>query len=167
MSYYSDTRDEIDPAPAPAPAPIPAWKPSVAVVALVIAIAGLFMPLGADGWKSPIPIPPFVEPVIDAAKTEGSWVIVVEQTEARTPEVATLMRDLPYWQSLEKRGLKWRPYDYDSDDSKPYRAIADSVGLPAVIVLGGQGELAGKTLAKFPLPAKDALDAKIKEVTGR
>jgi len=163
MSYYSDTRDE----PEPGPTPEPAWKPSLALVTLVIALAGLFLPMGADGWKSPIPIPPFVDPVIDAAKTEGSWVIIIEQTEDRTPEVAALMRDLPYWKSLSGRGLKWRHYDYDSEDAKPYRPLADEVGMPAVAIVGGQGELAGDVLAKFPMQAKDELDAKIKEATGR
>ncbi len=78
MSYYSDTRDEPEPGPTPEPSPSQ-FKPSMALVALVIALAGLFMPIGSDGWKSPIPIPipPFVDPVNDAAKTEGSWVIVV------------------------------------------------------------------------------------------
>jgi hypothetical protein len=164
--------DDIQPDPGPTPGPAPApeqWKPSMAAVALLVAIAGLFMPVGADGWKFPIPkpFPPFVEPIIDAAKTEGSWVIVVEQTEQRTPEQSKLMRDLPYWQSLSGRGLKWRHYDYDADDAKPYQTLADAVGMPAVFVVGGQGELIGKVLDEFPLPAKDALDAKIKEATGR
>lgn len=163
MSYYSDTRD--DPSPQPAP---PIAKPSMALVALIIAVAGLFLPFGGNGWTFPLPnpVPPFVEP-IDNAKTEGSWVIVVEQTEARSAEAAQLLRDLPYWQALEKRGLKWRHYDYDSGDAKPYRVLADAIGMPAVIVMGGQGELAGKLLDKFKLPVKETLDAKIKEATGR
>ncbi len=77
------------------------------------------------------------------------------------------MRDLPYWKSLSGRGLKWRHYDYDSDDAKPYRPLADEIGMPAVAIVGGQGELAGKVLDEFKLPAKDDLDAKIKEATGR
>lgn len=166
MSYYSDTRD--DPTPAPPPSPPHIAKPSMALVALIIAVAGLFLPFGGNGWTFPLPnpVPPFVEP-IDNAKTEGSWVIVVEQTEARSAEAAKLLRDLPYWQSLEKRGLKWRHYDYDSADAKPYRVLADAIGMPAVLVMGGQGELAGKVLDKFKLPAKETLDAKIKEATGR
>lgn len=166
MSYYSDEREiQPDPEPSPAPKkPIP-WQ----WITLGIACAGLIFP-PSGGWQFdslPIPIPPFVEPLVDPAKTEGSWVVVVEQTEARTPAQAKLMRDLPYWQSIEKRGLKWRHYDYDADDAKAYRALADTVGKPAVAIVGGQGELQGKVLAKFPLPAKEQLDTKIKEVTGR
>ena len=165
MGYYSNSEAE----PTPQPLPAPPWKPSMALVALLVAIAGLFSPGGIDFDKLPIPkpIPPFVEPKVDPAKTEGSWVVVVEQTEQRTPEVAKLLRDLPWWQSLEARGLKWRHYDYDAADAVGYRKLADDVGLPAVAIVGGAGELSGKVLAKFKLPTKDALDAKIKEATAR
>lgn len=118
-----------------------------------------------DPKPDPKPDPPPTP--IDISKTEGAWVLIIEQTEARSTEAAKLMRDLPYWQSLETRGLKWRHYDYDSDDAKPYRPLADEVGMPAVIVIGGQGELVGKVLAEFSLPSKDGLDEKIKEATGR
>jgi len=164
--------------PQPTPVPPTAWQPSLALVALIVAIAGLFLPGGIDFDKikpDPKPIPPFVEPepkpqpkpVIDITKTEGAWIVVVEQTEKRTLEQAKLMRDLPFWKSLESRGLKWRHYDYDADDAVEFRKLSDDVGLPAVVIIGGQGELLSKVLAKFPLPSKDALDAKIKESTGR
>jgi len=141
MSYYSDTSD--DPTPQPTPAPPTAWQPSLALVALIVAIAGLFLPGGIDFDKikpDPKPIPPFVEPepkpqpkpVIDITKTEGAWIVVVEQTEKRTLEQAKLMRDLPFWKSLESRGLKWRHYDYDADDAVEFRKLSDDVGLPLV-----------------------------------
>lgn len=167
MSYYSNDSEPIivvpDPPPTPPKKPIP-WQ----WITLGIAVLGLLLPPNG-GWKFdslPIPIP-IIDTKPDPAKTEWSWVVVVEQTEARTPEQAKLLRDLPYWQSLEKRGLKWRHYDYDAEDAKAYRALADTVGIPAAFVVGGQGDLKSKVLAKFPLPAKDVLDAKIKEVTGR
>lgn len=156
-----------DPQPSPVPMPPETWRPSLAMVALLLAVAGLFMPMGEGGWKLPIPVPPFVEPTVDPAKTEGSWVVVVEQTEQRTPEQASLMRDTVFWDGLKVRGLKFRHYDYDSSDAVGYRPLADSVGMPAVAIVGGQGELLGKVLAKFPLSSRDALNAKIKEVTGR
>jgi hypothetical protein len=172
---YIQPSDETQPTPEPQPAP--EWKPSLALVALLVAIAGLFLPGGIDFDKipDPKPVPPFVEPeptptptpVVDPAKTEGSWVVVVEQTEQRTLEQAKLLRDTQYWQSLEARGLNWRHYDYDAADAAKYRKLADEVGMPAVFVVGGKGELLSKVLAKFPLTTKDATDAKIREVTGR
>lgn len=166
MSYYNDSQKEPAPVPEPTPDNKPAWKPSLAMVALVVAIAGLFMPGGISFDKLPIPIPPFVEPLVDPAKTEGSWVVVVEQTEQRTPEQAKLMRDTAWWLSLEKRGLWHRPYDYDSPDAVPYRKLADEVGMPMVLIILGKGDV-GKVLGKDKLTTKEALDAKIKKVTGR
>lgn len=110
---------------------------------------------------TPTPIP------IDITKTEGAWILIIEQTENRSIETAKLIRDIPYWQSVQARGLNPRPYDYDAPEVAPYRATADAIGLPAVIIIGGKGELSGHVLSKFPLPAKAELDAKIKEVTGR
>lgn len=137
-------------------------------ITLAIAAAGLFLPFANCNCDAlPIPVPPFVEPLVDPAKTEGSWVVVVEETEQRTPAIAKVLGDTNWWRSLEQRELKWRHYDEDAVEAKPYQAIAGEVGLPAVIVIGGQGELSGKVLAKFRLATRDELDAKIKEATGR
>ena len=118
---------------------------------------------GPDPEPEPTPDPS----PIDIAKTEGSWILIIEQTENRSLETAKLIRDIPFWQSVQARGLNPRPYDYDAPEAKPYRATADAAGMPVVIIVGGQGELKGHVLATFPLPGKAALDAKIKEVTGR
>jgi hypothetical protein len=137
-------------------------------ITLAIAVAGLFFPMGScDFGDLPIPVPPFVEPIVDPAKTEGSWVVVVEESEDRTPAIAKVLGDTNWWRSLEQRGLKWRHYDDDAAEAKPYLKIASEVGTPAVIVIGGQGELQSKVLAKFTLGTKEELDAKIKEVTAR
>ena len=157
------------PRPVPIVEPAESWalERYVAFIALAIGLLGCFLPSTGEGWNLPIPVPPFVEPVVDPADTEGSWVVVVEQTEKRTLEQAKLMRDTPYWDALKARGLKYRHYDYDSDDSASYRKLADSVGMPAVAIVGGSGKLVGKVLSKFPLSSKADLEAKIKEVTGR
>ena len=124
-----------------------------------------------DPTPDPEPEPgpkPDPEPTpIDISKTEGSWVLIIEQTENRSLETANLMRDIPYWKSLQARGLNPRPYDYDAEEAKPYRDKADKAGMPLVIIIGGKGELKGQVLASFPLPSKAELDAKIKEITGR
>lgn len=159
--YISDDQ------PLPAPSPTP-WRPSLAHVALLVAVLGLFLPMGEGGWKLPIPVPPFVEPLVDPAKTEGSWVVVIEQTESRTLAQSALMRDIKFWEGLKARGLKFRHYDYDSSDAVAYRPKSDAIGLPAVLIVGTKTEPPGKLLGEFKLPAsRDALDAKIKEVTGR
>lgn len=166
-------RDELQPAPGPGPEPAPVKQsPSLAAIAMLVACAGLFMPADGCSFDSlPIPVPPFNEPHVDPAESEGAWVIVVEETGDRPPEVATILADLPYWDSVGARGLRWRPYDVDADEAAPYRKIASEVGLPAVLILSVKSDPPGKVLGKFPLPvgenATSILDAKIKEATGR
>lgn len=170
---------EQEPTPEPSPAPIPA-KVNLVYVAIVIAVAGLFLP-PAGGWDwdklKPEP-PPYVEPgpgpgpspspLVDPSKTLGAWVVVVDQTESRTPAVAKVLNDTKFWKSLETRGLNWRHYDADSPDAKLYLPAAKAVGMPALFVVGGQGELLSKVLKKAPLPATtSALDTLIKEATAR
>jgi hypothetical protein len=164
----------------PEPTPAVEAKSNWLWLVAAIALAGLFLP-PAGGWQfdvgpkpEPTPIPdptPIIDTKPDPAKTEGSWVIVVEQTEARTPAIARIMSDTPYWQSLIARGLNWRHYDADAADAEPFAALANKVGLPAVLILGGKGftDANGKGIvyAKFPLTTKEALDTGIKEATGR
>ena len=166
-------RDEPAPNPDPPVGPVQSLTGQpMAIATLLLALAGLFLPM--DGCKFdglPIPVPPFNETVVDPAETEGAWVIVVEETGDRHPEVATILADVPYWDSVVARGLRWRPYDVDADEAAPYRKIASEVGLPAVLILSVKSDPPGKVLGKFPLPvgedATSILDAKIKEATGR
>ena len=164
---YMQTDDTPKPTPIVEPAESWAFEKYVAIAALAIGLLGCFLPSTGGDWSLPIPVPPFVEPVVDPAATEGSWVVVVEQTEQRTVEQARLMRDTLYWDSLKLRGLKYRHYDYDAEDASNYRKLADSVGLPAVAIVGGKGDLVGKVLGKFKLGDKLELDKKVKEFTGR
>lgn len=163
---YLDKNDTkpIDSDPVAAGPYVPVW---VAWIIGIAAFAGLFLP--SDRFSLPIPDDiPFVEPVIDLEQTKGSWVVVIEETEQRTPDVIRLLDDTPYWQSLLTRGLKYRHYDDDSDDAKKYEALVTELGLPMYTILGGEGALTGKVLAKGPLPrTKESMDKIIKDATGR
>ena len=134
---------------------MPKWVP----IALVLFGIGVAI-APTDGCNLPIPIP-IVDPVVDPAKTEGSYVVVIEQTEDRTPAIAKLLgQDLKT--ELEARGLRYRAYDVDSDEAKPYKTIATT--LPYLLVMLPDG----KILASKPLPLpKSAFDAAVKEATGR
>lgn len=135
------------------------WGPTVL---FLVALVGWFLPWGGEGFKIPI-----IDDA-DPAKTEGSWVVVVEQTEDRTPDVARILSNINYWKSFEKRGLKWRHYDYDADEAEAYRPKADEVGLPATIIVGGKGDILGKVLAAFRLPTDlEVLDTKVTKATAR
>lgn len=88
------------------------------------------------------------------APIAAAWVIVVEETMARTPAVAAVLSDSAYWSGLKAKGISWRFYDKDSADAKAkkYDQFAAEVGLPAVLFL----DKSGKVLKKAKLPANTA-----------
>lgn len=107
------------------------------------------------------PDPPEPEPSVDIP---GSWVVFVEESSERTAEMAKIIGDADYWQTYVSRDLKWRVYDDDSPDAASYLDVANSVGIPAMIVLSPEG----KVLSKTKVPASTtAIDMIVKEVTGR
>lgn len=122
--------------------------------------------LGPQPPPNPGPNPnPQPAPVAKAA-----WVIVVEETSQRTPQIAAVLGDLNYWKALPGRGLRWRLYDADSPDAraKGFDKIAAKAGLPCVIFLDkdGKNPLTGGEPVGVPLPATTAgVDALIKGVT--
>ena len=122
------------------------------------------------GWQSdwlPIPIPTPIDNKVDPVKTEGSWVILIEETEDRNVDTAKVIGDLAYWRSLNDRGLNWRHYDDDASEAKPFLKLAESVGYPAVLIIGAKDSLAGKLLGREKLTTKESLDALVKKATGR
>jgi hypothetical protein len=107
------------------------------------------------GQPSPRPPPdPPVPPVPPAPAEKVAWVIVVDETSARTPDIARVLNDAAMWKRLDGRGIKYRLYDKDSPDAKnkKYPEFAAQVGLPAVLLL----DAGGKVLRVVKLPATAA-----------
>lgn len=106
-----------------------------------------------DANLAPIP-PPKPDPKPDPKPVNAAWVIVVEETSARTPAIASVLNDLTYWNGLEARGTHWRFYDKDSPDAKAknYPQMVAGVDLPAILLLDGTG----KKLSAAKLPATTA-----------
>jgi len=126
------------------------------VLALVLAIIALF------GNRIPIPIPePGPQPRPDV---KSAWLVIVEQSEQRKPETARILSAANWLNSLNARGIKWRVYDVDSAAAAPYRSKAESVGIPAAIVIAGDPPT---YLAAEPLPPTTAaLDELLTRSTG-
>jgi len=104
-----------------------------------------------DTKPEPNPDP---EPVDDVA-----WVILVEETADRTPEIAKIVGDLNWWKSLEQDGIKWRHYDDDSADAEDYRDALRGTDLPAILLLDEDGDV----VDSFELPDSiDGIEARIK-----
>ncbi len=126
----------------------------LAAPALMI-FGGLLLAFGnVEGCES-LPLP------IVQRDYPGAWVIVLEETQERTPAIAKLCSDA-YWDTLEKRDLKFRFYDDDSSDADAYLKSAKSI--PWLLVMSADG----KVLASEKLPENvDALDSVVKRATGR
>lgn len=132
--------------------------------ALVMIVGGAIgLASGLEGCDSlPLPLP--IDNEVDPAKTEGSWVIVLEETSERTPAIAKVLTNEAFWSGLVDRGLKRRLLDKDNPDASPYRSIADKHGLPCLILLAPDGT----PLHSGPLPeTREAMEAIVKEKTGR
>lgn len=106
-------------------------------------------------WIDQLAIP-FAGPII---KQDGAWVIMIEETEERTPELAIVFNATKYWKELETRGLRYRWYDIDSDEASKYR------GGPAPRLVIESKD--GKQLHDGPMPMTiEGLDAIVRKVTG-
>jgi hypothetical protein len=105
----------------------------------------------------------FNVPFLPFAKQEGSWVVVIEDTEQRSKEVAIIYNASEYWKSIESRGLKRRWYDINSDEAAEYKTAIDKVSLPALVIQSRDG----KQLYAGSLPMTvDGLDSTISRATG-
>ena len=87
----------------------------------------------------------------EAADLKGSYLVVVEESEARSVNRIKILNDYQFWFGLRDRGLKgFRILDPDSSDSKSFvrEAANNSVEPPFVMHVSGNG----KVLATIPFP---------------
>ena len=104
--------------------------------------------------KSPEPGP---EPV----PSKGPfWLIFLEQSEARSPEMAKILADVDFLKAQKAKGNRWRVYDADSPDAQAYAAL--TTHRPALII---QEAKTGKLVKTMPLP-RDAsgIEQVLKEI---
>lgn len=109
--------------------------------------------------KGAEPVPPKPDPVppVDTY-TAPVYVFIVEETAQRTPETSRLITDVKYWNDLETKGYKMRPYDKDSADAKRMNldTVKDNTGksvpLPYMVV----ADNVGKVINVYPLPTDTA-----------
>lgn len=121
---------------------------------------GKVTPTPDDHKQPPPPIPP--DPP-GPVKGKVAWVVVIEETSQRTPEVAKVLADVAAWNAL---GVKWRFYDQDDAYAKiaGYKRTADkaNVALPALLLISDKGD----PITAVPLPKTVAdIKAKIEEVS--
>lgn len=119
-----------------------------------------------DPWPGPSPEPkPDPKPGPDPAPppvTGTVFLVVVEESSNRTPELARVLNDTAFWVGLNSRDVAWRMYDMDSADvvRLGYLPHANKVGVPAVLTL----DKSGKVLDVRRLTATADVDAALKGV---
>jgi hypothetical protein len=132
-------------------------KKSVTDSEFNVEFAGKVIP--PDPKPDPKPNPPDPPaPVV----TGTVWLVVVEETSQRTPELAAVLGDLAYWQGLRTKDVMFRFYDKDSTDPalKSHLPDALTVGLPALLTM----DRGGKILDARKLANRADVDAALKEV---
>jgi hypothetical protein len=116
----------------------------------------------ADPGPEPAPGPsPKPEP--KPAPVAGTlYVVVVEETSARTPELARVLNDAAFWGGLKGKDVLYRFYDKDAPEvvTQKYLPYANKAGLPAVLLM----DKAGKVLDAKKLAATADVDAMLREV---
>lgn len=86
----------------------------------------------ATGLESLGSVPKPTPPV--PMTTKPAWIVTIEETSQRTPEIASVLGDVKFWDGLPSRSIKWRQYDKDSPDAKSFEEYT-TVGLPVVFFL--------------------------------
>lgn len=103
----------------------------------------------------PNPIPDPVPPVPDTVGLDGPvWVYLVEETSQRTPALANIILDVAFWNDLETKGYKMRPYDRDSADAKKMKLdnVKDKNGNALAVPYLVFTDKDGKNVSALPLP---------------
>lgn len=119
-------------------------------------------PPPGPGPVPPGPIPPGPEP---GPVSGAAWIIIVDQTEQRTPTQAAVLGNGPMWEGFKSKGHGWRVFDYDNPyvAQAKYKLAADAVGLPALLIVGKNGGL----IDKVKMPETSAgMEEFVKKVTG-
>ena len=126
------------------------------IPALLLILGGVTLLFGgSDGFSFPMPNP-FPSPDVDGPL----WLIVVEESSDRGAAMVDIARDGAWQDSLVARDIRLRIYDVDNPaaDEKGFSAMANSVGLPAMIVT----DVGGKVLIEESLPGdSDAVDERL------
>jgi hypothetical protein len=117
------------------------WRTVAGIV--LIALAGL----NSSGWSLPfgrLPIP-FSQKI----ELKDAWFLVIEESSERPANLSAIDADMPLRAELKTLGITYLRMDKDLDDATPYRDRAMSHGLPAYLLINGDG----KVISEGALPS--------------
>ena len=127
--------------------------------ALLLVAGGLLVATGGRGcdhlpWPLPSPIVSEVYP--------DAWLIFIEESSDRDIDLAILLQNKKWTDSLEQRKINYRVYDQDQDEAKSYKPLLKD--LPQLFFVTPDGRVRKQT--KSPSTARQA-DELIAEVMGK
>ncbi len=125
---------------------------------ILLILGGLLIATSGRGCEIPWPLPS----LIVAKKYPDAWLVFVEESSAREIDLAILLQNKKWTDSLAQRKINYRVYDQDQDEAKSYKPLLKD--LPQLFFVTPDGRVRKQT--KSPSTARQA-DELIAEVMGK
>jgi hypothetical protein len=127
--------------------------------AILLIAGGLLVATGGRGCDHlPWPLP---SPIV-AEKFPDAWLVFIEESSDRDIDLAILLQNKKWTDSLNERKINYRVYDQDQDEAKSYKPLLKD--LPQLFFVTPDGRVRKQT--KAPSTAARANEL-IAEVLGK
>ena len=136
-------------------------QPNKILPALLLVAGGLLVATGGRGcdhlpWPLPSPIVSEVYP--------DAWLIFIEESSDRDIDLAILMQNKKWTDSLASREIRYRTYDQDQEEATTYKPLIEGKKLPQLFFVTPDGKV--RRQVDSPSTGK-AADDLIREVLGK
>jgi hypothetical protein len=134
-------------------------NPRKILPAILLVIGGLVVATGGRGCDHlPWPLP---SPIV-SEKHPDAWLVFIEESSDRNIDLAILLQNKKWTDSLAERKINYRVYDQDQEEAKSYKPLLKD--LPQLFFVTPDGRV--RKQAKSPSTARQA-DELIAEVLGK
>lgn len=113
---------------------------------------------GPNPGPAPNPPGPNPGPAPVVSYDAPVWVYLIEESSKRTPEMALMLQNVKFWNEMESKGYKFRPYDVDSPDVKKrgLDSIKDKEGKALAVPYLVVADKDGGVIGAYPCPKSTA-----------
>jgi hypothetical protein len=139
---------------------MPSWKWVWSIVpTAMLLLGGVLLLCGGSVKSCSIDLP-----ILDWKPQQypDAWLIIVEESSERDPDIAIMLQDWPWRQSLAERDINFRVYDDDQAEAESYKKL--DLKLPAAIFILPTGKVVD--VSACPKNKKD-MEKLIARVTGK
>ena len=136
-------------------------NPRKILPAILLVAGGLLVATGGRGcdhlpWPLPSPVVAQVYP--------DAWLIFIEESSDRDIDLAILLQNKKWTDSLASREIRYRTYDQDQEEATTYKPLIEGKKLPQLFFVTPDGRV--RKQVKSPSTARQA-DELIAEVMGK